>query len=114
VDPDQAEMERVLGAPYPHTGIDGSAVEPQDLLLQQNVEVGAGAKLQCDAAAGNQVDLRLPVVFEADHKAHPIGVTGPQPSQAGIRQVSQQATPLPGHVDLQMPAVMLPGRAEPG
>ena len=77
-DLDQAEMERVLGAPYSHIGIDGSAVELQDLRVKQNVEVDAGTKLPCDVAADNRVDLGLPVIFEENHKPHPLRIIGPQ------------------------------------
>ena len=111
VDPDQAEMERIPG-PRPAHRHRWPGRRAQDLLVQQDIEVGAGEKLLRDLPAGDIVHLGLPIVLEADDKTHPMGVTGPQPGQAGIRQVSEQAVAPPGLVDLQMPAIMLSGRAE--
>jgi hypothetical protein len=54
-----------------HIGIDGSAVEHEDLFLQEAIEVGAGEELWGDLAAGNRVDRGLPVVFEPEDKAPP-------------------------------------------
>jgi hypothetical protein len=79
VDADKAEMERVLDAPDPHISIDGPAVELQDLLLPVDIEVGSRKKLLGDPPPGNRVDLGFPVVFEANDKAHPMGVTGAPP-----------------------------------
>jgi hypothetical protein len=57
---DNGGNDRGMQKRFHHTGalgIDGSAVELQDLLFPQNVEVGAEVKLPCDVAAGNRVDL---------------------------------------------------------
>ena len=69
-------MQSMFGVPYVHIGIDGSAIEHEDLFLQEAIEVGAGEELRGDLAAGNRIDRGLPVVFEPDDKAHPVGVTG--------------------------------------
>jgi hypothetical protein len=43
-----------------------------------------------------------------------VGVTGAQSCHTGIGQVDEQAAAPPGCVDLQVPAVMLPGGANMG
>jgi hypothetical protein len=112
VDPHQAQRQGLCGPPHTHLGSNGVASADKELLLKQDIEVGAGAECRGDLTTRQRVDLRLPVVLEADHQAHPLGMTGPQPGQARRRQVRQQTTTLPGLVDLHMPAVMLAGRAE--
>jgi hypothetical protein len=112
MDPDEAEMHGVVGTAHPYIGINGSAIEHKDLFLEADVEVGPGEERWSDLATGNVVDLGLPIVFESDDQPHPLAIAGAQPRQAGVCEVSQQATPLPRRIELRRPAVMLPGRAE--
>jgi hypothetical protein len=112
VDADEAEMQRVLGVPHADVGINGPAIKDEEALLDEGVKVSAGEEFFGDVTAGDTVHLGLPIIFEADDEAHMVLVTGPQPGQAGIGKVRQQATALPGLVDLQMAAVMLPRGAE--
>jgi hypothetical protein len=70
VDADEAQMQRVLRAPHPDVRINGPAIKDEDLVLEESVEVGTGEEFLGDVAAGNMVDLGLPVSFEAEDKAH--------------------------------------------
>ena len=93
-------------------GSHGPAIEAPHLRLKAGIAVGPRAELLGDVAARPMVHLGLPVLLEADDNAHMVLVTGPQPDQAGIGESSTHATTLPGLVDRQMAAVMLPRRAE--
>src|SRR5918997_3593639 len=112
VDPHEAPMQGLFGCPDMRIGINRVAVEDEDVLLEEGVEVGPGEELLGDVAAREMIHFWLPIVFEPDDKAYPVIVAGPQPGKARIREVRQQATPSPGLIDRQMPAVMLSGRAE--
>ena len=49
--------------------------------------------------------------LQADDEAHVIGVARPEARETGVGQVREPSVAPPGLVDLQMPAVMLPGGA---
>src|SRR5919199_317806 len=110
VDPHEAQMQGLFGPPDMRIGINRVAVEDQDVLLEEGIEVGPGEELLGDVAAREMIHLGLPIVFEPDDKAYPMLVAGPQPGQAGIGEVRQQATPSPGLIDRQMPAAMTMAR----
>lgn len=112
LDADEAQLHGILAFADRHIGVNGPAVEEQDLVLTENIEVSPPLELLGDLPARERVDLGLPVLFEADHEPHPMGFAGPEAVEAGISQSGQQATVSPGLVDGQMPAVRLPGRAE--
>jgi hypothetical protein len=95
-----------------HIGVNDLAIKEQGLLLEQGIEVGPGKEFLGDLSTCDIVHFGLPVLFQADHEADAVGVTGPEPVQAGIGQVGQQAIAPPRLVDGQMAAVMLPGRTE--
>src|SRR6266487_1253152 len=42
VNPDEAEMQGVLGTPYTYICINGAAIEDEEILLEQGIEVGSG------------------------------------------------------------------------
>jgi hypothetical protein len=96
----QAAMARLLGAPDPPSGIDGPALQPQDLRLQEDSAVGSRAQLLGDPPAGQRVALGRPGVFEAEDKAHPVRVTGAQPGAAGRGEVGEHAAAAPGRIDV--------------
>jgi hypothetical protein len=70
----------------------GPAIKDEEALLNEGVEARAREEFLGAVAAGDMVTLGLPVIFEADDKAPMVLVTGPQPGQAGISEVSKQAT----------------------
>jgi hypothetical protein len=112
VDPDEAEISGVFGLTHMHIRVNGPAVAHEDVFLQEDIEVGPRKELLGRLSTRHQVDRGLPVVFEADDQAHPVVIAGLQPCQAGISEVGEQTAAPPGLVDRQMPAIMLPGRAE--
>src|SRR5882724_5121190 len=95
-----------------HVGINGAAVEDKCVVFQEGIEVSAGEALPGDLPARDIVDLRLPVVLEAEDEAHIIRFASPESRNTGVPQVSQEATAPPGLVDRQMPAIMLPSGAD--
>jgi hypothetical protein len=74
MDPYEAQMQGPLGPPDMPVGINGMAVEEQDLLLQESIEVGPGEELLGEVTARDMVHFRPPVVFQADDKAYPLRV----------------------------------------
>jgi hypothetical protein len=42
VNPDEAEMQGMFGIPHMHIGIEGPAIEHEDLFLQEDIKVGPG------------------------------------------------------------------------
>jgi hypothetical protein len=51
------------------------------------------------------------VVFEANANAHPVGVTGAPPREAGRGEVGAHAAAPPSRIDVSMRAVMFPSGA---
>jgi hypothetical protein len=98
-DPNEAEMQGMLGPPHMHLGSNGPAVEEQEVLIEERIEVGPRAELLGDVAAREIVDLGLPVVFEADDQAPPMLVAGLQPGQAGRGKIGEHATAPPRRLD---------------
>jgi hypothetical protein len=79
LDPDEAEMQGVVGTPHTHICINGAAVAHEDILFKEDIEIDPREERWGDLAARDIVHLGLPVVFEADDKAHPVVIAGTQP-----------------------------------
>jgi hypothetical protein len=79
-------------------------------VLEQGLEGAPWTACLGDLPACALVHCGLPVRLPADHHAYAVGVTGPEPVQAGRGAVGQQAIAPPRRVDAQMAAVMLAGR----
>ena len=82
-------------------GINRPAVQAQDVIRQEGIEVGPGEERLGHLPAGDVIHLGLPVVLQADDEAHVMGFAGPEPGQTGIGEVGEQAIAPPGLVDLQ-------------
>jgi hypothetical protein len=63
VDPDEAALQGMLDAPHMPIGVNGPAIEAQDVLLKEGLEVRPRAELLTEVAAREMGHLRLPVVF---------------------------------------------------
>jgi hypothetical protein len=55
VDPNKAEMQRMLGVPHLDVSINGPTIEGEDVAVQEGVEVGPGEEFLGDLSAGNGV-----------------------------------------------------------
>ena len=112
VDTHETEMEWALVSANRDVSIDGPAVEDTDLRLEEGIEVRAGEALLGHLPAGKGVHLGLPVVLQADHQAHIMGVASPEAFKTGIATIGQETATSPGLVNGERPAVMLPSGAE--
>jgi hypothetical protein len=70
-----------------HVGVNGPAVEDEDVVLDEGIEVGPREELLGDVSPGEIINLGLPVVLEANHELDPMGLTRPEAVEAGIGQV---------------------------
>jgi len=82
-------------------GINGPAIQDEDRLLDEGIEVSAREELAGHLPARDIVDLRLPVVLETDDEAHIMRFASLEPRNAGVPKVGQEATAPPGLVDGQ-------------
>src|SRR6267142_6675611 len=71
--PYEAQRQCVAAPTDMHIGVNDPAIEDQDLLLTQYVEVSPWEELLRDLPARPVVHLRLPVRFQADDTLHAVG-----------------------------------------
>jgi hypothetical protein len=109
LDPDEPEMEWVLVVADMPMSLHRPAVEHKGVVIQQGIAVGAWEVLPGDLPARASVHLGLPVGREPDDDAPAVDFAGASVCQAGRGQLSEPSVAPPGLVDVQMPAVMLPG-----
>jgi hypothetical protein len=96
MDPDEAKGQRVLVPAHMDIGIHRSTIAPEDVLREEGIELGPREECPGHLAPGDIVDLRLPVVVEADEKVPIVGVTGPEAFNTGLPEVGEQAVAVPG------------------
>lgn len=111
LDADKSKVKGLLRPAHMDVGINGPAIQDEDLRRDEGIEVRAGEELLGDLPTGDILYLRFPGVLEAEHEAHIMRFARPETRQTGIAKIGEKATAPPGLVDRQMPAVMLPGRA---
>jgi hypothetical protein len=108
---DNSEMKRLLRLAHMDVGIDGPAIQDEDLLREEGIEVRAGEELLGDLPAGDIVDVGLPGVLQVDHAAPLMRFARPEALQTGVAKIGQETPTPPSLVDGEMSAGMLPGGA---
>ena len=78
LDPHETQRQCVRPPADMHIGVDDLAIEAQNLLFEQRIEVGPREELLRDLPARDIVHLRLPVLFQTDDEPYAMGLAGPQ------------------------------------
>jgi hypothetical protein len=104
-------MQRLVRPPARDVGLEGPAIQAEDLRRDEGLEGSAGAALAGHRPARDSVDLRRPVVLETQDEAPSMRFTSPEPRPAGVPTGGQEATAPPGRVAGHRPAVRLPSGA---
>lgn len=87
--------------------VDDLAVEQQRLVVDQDVEVGAGRERLGERASRHRQHLGLPAVFEAHDVADVEALAVTQKLQARVAEVAQQAQTAPTLIEPEVERVVL-------
>jgi hypothetical protein len=77
LDADEAQRPCLFAFADMHISVNGPAVQDQDVVRDEGVEVSPPKERLGDLSTCDRVDLGLPVIFEADHKPGPHGLHRP-------------------------------------